>query len=438
MEKKRAVILFGAGAVIDWGGPRTDKITDLIRNNGFWAKDGKTRITEFIYQRLIVSGFSYDEVNFETILNVLEELIGYYANQVGSKNLPSYIHSFFTPTFESELLNFEKVDYLNSFKIHIPGLDRQFSPASMHGENPNQLFFQELVQTLLTNIYDTIESYGDHRLNDSNVICEEKNEINKLFCSWIEKINQKGILRMYTLNYERNFKVILEKGISEMSIFEGFEAVSDINYEDRIPANTFRILTDFESHCHYNLQGSIYWDIESENQNGFFTPKYFLTGYGNLTINNAHPVVQSEKGKTVLVSNFIAGYQKLQKGAITPFRQMKFAFDRDCITADTIFIIGYSFGDEHINSAIGEAIKNNPEVKLIFVDPAFQKNDTKIIIATLGHYSFGLTSLPKTIRNRLEHEFNNGKIKAFTMTFKEFLIEQTEPPHLKYMRLLSK
>lgn len=426
MNKKRAVILFGAGAVIDWGGPKTNDITTLIRNSGFWAKDGKTRITEFIYQRLLESGFSADDVNFETIFNVLEELIGYYANQAGSKNLPSYIHSFFTPTFESELLNFEKEDSLNSYKIHIPRLDRQFSPSARHKENPNQLFFQELVQTLLTNIYDAIENYGDHRLNDSNVICEEKKELNKLFCNWIEKITQKGFLRMYTLNYERNFKVILEKGISGTRIFEGFDADADLKYEDRIPPNTYKILTDFDCHCHYNLHGSIYWNIETENQNGFFVPQYFLTGYGNLTINNDHPVIQSEKGKTVLVSNFITGYQKLQKGAITPFRQMKYAFDRDCIAADSIYIIGYSYGDEHINSAIGEAIRNNPDVRLIFVDPGFQKIDTKIIIATLGHYSRGITSLPKTIRTGLEHEFNNGKIRAYTMTFKKFLIDQTE------------
>ena len=428
MSKKRTVILFGAGAVIDWGGPKTPDITALIRNSGFWAKDGKTRITEFIYQKLLESGFSADEVNFETIFNVLEELISYYANQASSKKLPSYINSFFTSTFEKELLNFEEVTFSNSFKIHIPGLDKK--PWAKHRENANQLFFQELVQTLLTIIYDTIENYGDHRLNDSNVICEDKKELNKLFCDWIEKINQNGILRMFSLNYERNFKVILEKGISDMSIFEGFEAAADINYEDRIPPNATRILTDFDTHCHYNLHGSIYWDIESENENGFMVPRYFLTGCGKLTINNDYPIIQSEKGKTILLSNFIAGYQKLQKSAITPFRQMKYAFDRDCITADIIYIIGYSYGDEHINSAIGESIRNNPNVKLIFVDPSFQKIDKKVINGTLGHYSQGLTSYPNTIRKGLELEFNSGKIKAFTMNFKDFLVDQTEPLYI--------
>ena len=34
-NKKREVFLFGAGAAIDWGGPKTDEITKLIRESGF-------------------------------------------------------------------------------------------------------------------------------------------------------------------------------------------------------------------------------------------------------------------------------------------------------------------------------------------------------------------------------------------------------------------
>lgn len=436
MDKKRTVALFGAGAAIDWGGPKTDDITRLIRNSGFWAKDGKTRITEFLYQRLLESGFNADEVNFETIFYVLEELISYYAKDVSKKKPNSILECFFSQKFEKEILNFKELPYSGSFKISIPGIPIDQSPISWHNETPQQLFFQELFQTLLTNVYTEIEKYGFHTLNNSNVIIEKNDELNKLFCNWIRKIKKEGVVRLYTLNYERNFKIILEKGL-QMSVFEGFEADADINYEDKITANTHRILIDFDSHCHYNLHGSIFWDIESENRNGFFFPQYFLRGYPNLPINNDHPTSQSEKSKTILLSNFIAGYQKLQKGAITPFRQMKYALERDCISADEIYIIGYSFGDEHINSAIGEAVRTNPNIRLIFVDPSFQKNDLKIIIATLGHYSHELNPSPKTIRVGLEHEFNSGKIKAYTMTFKEFLIEQTEPPHLKYMRLLE-
>jgi len=72
MERfKRNIFLFGAGAIIDWGGPITSELTDSIVEYGFKAKDGKT-ITFHIKQILEQDGHS---VNFETILSVIEELI---------------------------------------------------------------------------------------------------------------------------------------------------------------------------------------------------------------------------------------------------------------------------------------------------------------------------------------------------------------------------
>ena len=39
MNKQRNVLLPGAGAVIDWKGPLTSEITDLVRNSGFRTTD---------------------------------------------------------------------------------------------------------------------------------------------------------------------------------------------------------------------------------------------------------------------------------------------------------------------------------------------------------------------------------------------------------------
>ena len=50
---KKNVFLFGAGTVIDWGGPKTPDLTKMIRERDFFTKDGTTRITDFIYNKLI-------------------------------------------------------------------------------------------------------------------------------------------------------------------------------------------------------------------------------------------------------------------------------------------------------------------------------------------------------------------------------------------------
>lgn len=102
MTKKRNVYLFGAGAVIDWGGPKTicdgneltflperdsgeikNRIccfTHLIRNIGFQCKSGD-RISNKIFEILKNNGVSEKEINFETIINVIEELIAVRPNK---------------------------------------------------------------------------------------------------------------------------------------------------------------------------------------------------------------------------------------------------------------------------------------------------------------------------------------------------------------------
>ncbi len=54
---------------------------------------------------------------------------------------------------------------------------------------------------------------------------------------------------------------------------------------------------------------------------------------------------------------------------------MQAAFDRDSCSADEIYIIGYSFGDEHINESIKTAIRHNAKLRITIVDPYFIKNE---------------------------------------------------------------
>jgi hypothetical protein len=49
-NKKREVFLFGAGAAIDWGGPKTDEITKLIRESGFPLINTSTENTTILSQ----------------------------------------------------------------------------------------------------------------------------------------------------------------------------------------------------------------------------------------------------------------------------------------------------------------------------------------------------------------------------------------------------
>ncbi|NQU85066.1 MAG: hypothetical protein HQ541_04835, partial [Mariniphaga sp.] len=74
-NNKRNVFLFGADAVFDWNGPTTKELTKKLIKIGFKASNGKT-ITYHIAKTL--NKLDY-ELNFETILSVIEELIVYYS-----------------------------------------------------------------------------------------------------------------------------------------------------------------------------------------------------------------------------------------------------------------------------------------------------------------------------------------------------------------------
>ena len=109
MNKKRTVVLFGAGAVISWGGPKTSELTKLIIKDSapqFICNDGKTKVTEFIYHILLKNGYKEEEINFETIISVIEELIIHYAYFDNKKELPSLHKSFFYSNFEEIISNF--------------------------------------------------------------------------------------------------------------------------------------------------------------------------------------------------------------------------------------------------------------------------------------------------------------------------------------------
>ncbi len=92
----------------------------------------------------------------------------------------------------------------------------------------------------------------------------------------------------------------------------------------------------------------------------------------DLPLNKELASVQMEKGKTLLFTNTITGYQKAQRGMITPFKQMQAAFDRDCSLADEVYVIGYSFGDEHINESLKTALRHNKKHRITIVDPRFK------------------------------------------------------------------
>lgn len=429
MATRKNLILFGAGAVIDWDAPFTYELTDLVRNSGYYTTDNKTRITEFIYQKLNKeSQYNESDINFETVINVIEELIIYYSSFNTKLKTPSILKSFFLPKYEDKLLNFSiEGQVKHGFKLEIPkGKSSDYTRRAVNGETPEEFFFKQLLYNILTNIEYRIIEYAYHAKGLSEVITDKNLKANLVFSKWIKKIVNNAALRMYTLNYDRNFKIIIEKYLPGTKIFEGFDCDATLEFGSRIKPNLLKIIDDNDCNVHYNLHGSIFWEVEARDYSQLPNPYFYLTEYPNLPINlSEYPTKQSEKGKTILLSNIITGYQKTQRSIFSPFKQMVSAFDKDCMLAEHIYIIGYSFNDEHINTSLRTALEYNKNLKITIVEPSFTKNnfDVNVAIKIFSSLDNTFSIIPKTIKPKT-HSFYDGKIIVYEMKFMDYLITE--------------
>ncbi|HXQ33672.1 MAG TPA: hypothetical protein VN843_06590 [Anaerolineales bacterium] len=416
MTKKRAVFLFGAGATFEWNSPTTRELTDLIRETGFRTSNNTTTITDFIYSTLLESGYPSHAINFETIISVIEELVVYYSKFDTNLTVPSISNVFLTARHEKQLLNYSIEGIArHGYRLQIPaGGDYPLSKHAYNKETPSQFFFEQLLAALLTGVTARIHEYAYH--TETSPMKSVDDDMSKLFVKWMKLLSEDRVLRLYTLNYERIFKILLAR--AGISIFEGFDCEEFV--VGTLRANVPRILSDSENHVHYNLHGSAFWEVLDIDRKQLPNPEIVLPSVFALPLTNQPVSVQIEKGKTLLVTNMITGYQKAQRGMITPFKQMQAALDRDCCFADELYIVGYSFGDEHINGSVKTALRYNKRLKVTIVDPYFIANRLDYEFA-LHFFPFKDHDMrPKKIGNDVYSYFGDD-FTVHTIGFREFL-----------------
>ena len=111
----------------------------------------------------------------------------------------------------------------------------------------------------------------------------------------------------------------------------------------------------------------------------------------------------------------------------TPHFQFYHRFQQDCLLADKIFIVGYSFSDFHINHAIKSASLANKELKLACI--SYMVYDEEIDFET----EYDWVSLEGIGKNLIEeqflynifegvaHEANVDRILVYRKGFEKFL-----------------
>lgn len=374
-------------------------------------------ITEFIYQILINNGYSVEDANFETIIAVVEDLLLYHSSFKEGHDLPSLMKCVFDSKFDVRIMHFSTDRDGHGYRLQIPpSKEYVYSHNSYHNETKNQFFLQHLLGEILTEISSRISKYSYHTTSHS--VIDLGIEVSKAFCSWVNLIKAESILRCYTLNYDNIFKVLLQA--CDLEVFDGFTSLP-VGPGECYRPDVVKILTDVNSTIHYNLHGSSYWKVFDVDHHQLPNPEIGLQGMIHLQGNDSPASIQIEKGRTLLVSNIITGFQKAQKSMITPFKQMQASFDKDCCLADEILIVGYSFGDEHINQSLKSALRYNKNLKIIIVDPSFiEKKKDEELALKIFPYRDSASFTPKK-EGQDFYSYLDRTVVVYTVTFANFL-----------------
>ncbi|PNW26934.1 hypothetical protein [Formosa algae] len=181
-------------------------------------------------------------------------------------------------------------------KINIPNVDNNRFNDALHGQSEKQFYLELLYKDLLTVINTRISKYAYHRATKTDVINNEKNEaLNKNFVSWL-KSHYKAIHRLYTLNYDRIFSVLLKD--NGINTFEGVEIPAIIDSDNECRFDLKKITSDFNTHCYYNLHGSVFWKVYARNIRMLPNVDIRLSCAPNLPVNELEvPILEMEKGK---------------------------------------------------------------------------------------------------------------------------------------------
>tara|TARA_R110002020_G_scaffold51034_8_gene144599 strand:- start:7544 stop:8842 length:1299 start_codon:yes stop_codon:yes gene_type:complete len=426
-SKKRSVFLFGAGSAISWGGPPTSELTKLICKSGIKNKEGEY-ITKVIFDWLVkYSGLDEWDVNFETIINAIEDIAEYWFNSSnGLINGLAFPLKDVNRDVWEEILNF-KVTYKGDrqFSMEIPNADvvleqdLKFISKDKY-PTPESKFFEALLQCLFTEIQARISDYSYVTVSHVKTLENENNmEINDLALKFFANKSERSILRLYNLNYDRVFQYLFYKA--------GLSADQGFNDEEIFPRsivhfNPLRIFRKMEENCIYHLHGSAFWEVVPVDSNGLDYYKFVHSPYPTLQVNEAFARFEMEKGKPLLIGNIITGYRKSQRTSLSPFRQMFSAFDQDCHKGEELIVIGYSFSDQHINDIINKAREVNQSQKLVIIDPKIDID--KFLFNHASKWKW-LDQIPerKPIGEKIiSIPFFN--LTFYQMTFREFLEEQ--------------
>ncbi|MCE6978769.1 hypothetical protein EI534_15525 [Pseudomonas frederiksbergensis] len=325
--RKRAVVLFGAGASVEYEVASTFKLTEIIEKavmTDEWMKhSGGDKAFAWVKETLGGYLQSPDDVQFEQIYHCVHELIYYFEPVKGAVN--------------------EFRPLLNPF-------------VRINGEVTEKAL-RSLAAKMVEIIYSNISAS-----------CERCPRSLDPLVTFISRLRERYVTRIYTTNYD---DYPLQ---AAPDLYTGFD-VKPSNEPKRFELNTFWNKQDVESLFH--LHGSVHLSF-ARPQTGSEIGELFWLDDRALALKYASfsgSDTRRMDGSSILRTSIVTGLDKLSRLQQRPLSHYYSAFAQDVMRADVIFVIGSGLGDLHLNTWLQEARNRSPSVPIILVD--YWANDFK-------------------------------------------------------------
>ena len=328
MRKKRALVLTGAGASIDFGAPSTADLTKSI-------------------EKKVLAGDSMrDCASSRAWLELKDALTRYYkevSDEVDCEDLVNFEHIYHCAH-----------ELIFTFKP-IPGAATEYRPVLVPFVERRTDVTQEAFRELLYRIAEFI-------LAELSAVCAPPIKHLEPLSAFVAKLQEDHITRIYTTNYD---DFILQ---ADPDLYTGFNPAR-CSGQKNLDRQAF--WAAFDRDCIFHLHGSVHLNFgRPPSFDADLGALYWYDDQAEALANSSQGVSDNPRmdGGGAVRTQIIIGLDKLSPLQRQPFSHYYASMARDAMAADVIYVIGFGLNDLHLNTWLGEARRRDPKPPLIFID----------------------------------------------------------------------
>lgn len=366
-------------------------VEDFFNSILLLAERDNLEVTPFINSwHPMVEEFDKVTSHSDKAANLFRKLTENISHILSSKNEPTDNESF--SNISALTLNTHQIvsnKYpITSFSSYIPKHTHEIDPSSYLTEkllmNPHSfsvieakkksLDYSQLGNIFQDAIWETQPKPGKGQVYQSMTRAMIHTLISILWISDYKRVNylaplvdlskRQGRLVIASLNYDNSIELAAESQGIECNT--GIENWSKKGFID-ISSNRLHLL---------KLHGSIDWEWEPEEDGSVshLFPQKIIKKVNNMDSKYILKIYQY--GNSIYEPAVLFGH-KNKLTANGPFLDLLHGFKSELMKDDTdlLTIIGYSFGDDHINAIVSRWLNQNPKHQIRIIDPGFKDNE---------------------------------------------------------------